>query len=165
MSLIKKHYTLGTFSFLPMLCPKCKHEDTRVLDSRDTNEKREIRRRRACNNCNFRFTTFERTEYTNFVVVKKDESREPYDRQKLENGIWKACEKRPVTVEDVSNMLDKLEEKWANLGKEIPSKVIGEDVMNALRELDEVAYIRFASVYRQFKDIETFKRELQKLLG
>ena len=148
-----------------MICPKCKHEDTRVLDSRDTNEKREIRRRRACNECNFRFTTFERAEYTNFVVVKKDESREPYDRQKLEGGIWKACEKRPVTVEQVSGMLDHLEEKWANLGREVPSKIIGEDVMNSLKEIDEVAYIRFASVYRQFKDIETFKRELQKLLG
>jgi transcriptional repressor NrdR len=103
-------------------------------------------------------------EYTNFVVVKKDQSREPSDRQKLEVGIWKACEKRPITVEQVSNLMDRLEEKWSNYGKEVPSKVLGEDVMNGLKEVDEVAYIRFASVYRQFKDIETFKRELQKLL-
>ena len=147
-----------------MICPKCKHDDTRVLDSRDTNEKKEIRRRRACNQCNFRFTTFERVEFTNFLVIKKDQSREPYNREKLETGIWKACEKRPIAVEQVSSMLDRLEEKWANQGKEISSKAIGEDIMNALRELDEVAYIRFASAYRQFKDIDTFKRELQKLL-
>jgi transcriptional repressor NrdR len=147
-----------------MICPKCKYEDTRVLDSRVTNEKREIRRRRACNKCNFRFTTFERIEFSNFLVIKKDQSREPYDRSKLESGIWKACEKRPVTVDQISGLLDKLEEKWANHGREVASKVIGEDVMNALRDLDEVAYIRFASVYRQFKDIESFKKELQKLL-
>lgn len=147
-----------------MICPKCKHEDTRVLDSRVTNEKREIRRRRACNQCNFRFTTFERVEFSNFLVIKKDQSREPYNRGKLEVGIWKACEKRPVTVDQISILLDKLEEKWANHGREVASKVIGEDVMNSLRELDEVAYIRFASVYRQFKDIESFKKELQKLL-
>jgi transcriptional repressor NrdR len=148
-----------------MLCPKCKHDDTRVLDSRDTNEQKEIRRRRACNKCNFRFTTFERIEYSNFVVIKKDQSCEPYDRQKLEFGIWKACEKRPVTVEQVTELLEKLETKWANMGKEVATKVIGEDVMNALKDLDEVAYIRFASVYRQFKDIETFRREFLKLLG
>jgi transcriptional repressor NrdR len=147
-----------------MLCPKCKHDDTRVLDSRDTNEQKEIRRRRACNKCNFRFTTFERAEFTNFLVIKKNQAREPYNREKLETGIWKACEKRPITVEQISNMLDRLEEKWANQGKEITSKTIGEDLMNALRDIDEVAYIRFASVYRQFKDIDTFKRELQKLL-
>lgn len=147
-----------------MICPKCKHDDTRVLDSRDTNEKKEIRRRRACNKCNFRFTTFERMEYTNFLIIKKDQSREPYNREKLEAGIWKACEKRPIAVEQITTMLDHLEEKWANQGKEINSKAIGEDIMNSLRELDEVAYIRFASVYRQFKDIDTFKKELQKLL-
>lgn len=147
-----------------MLCPKCKHDDTRVLDSRDTNEHKEIRRRRACNECNFRFTTFERPEFTNFLVVKRDQSREPYDREKLENGIWKACGKRPITVVQISDLLDGLEEKWSNQGKEVNSKTIGEDVMTSLKDLDEVAYIRFASVYRQFKDIDTFKRELQKLL-
>lgn len=147
-----------------MICPKCKHDDTRVLDSRETNEKKEIRRRRECIACQYRFTTFERVELANFLVIKKDQSRESYNRQKLAGGIWKACEKRPVTQEKVDNMLDQLEEKWASSGKEISSKQIGEDVMNALKELDEVSYIRFASVYRQFKDIETFKKELQKLL-
>jgi transcriptional repressor NrdR len=147
-----------------MICPKCKQDDTRVLDSRETNEKKEIRRRRECIACQYRFTTFERVELANFLVIKKDQSRESYNRQKLAGGIWKACEKRPVTQEKVDNMLDQLEEKWASSGKEISSKQIGEDVMNALKELDEVSYIRFASVYRQFKDIETFKKELQKLL-
>jgi transcriptional repressor NrdR len=147
-----------------MICPKCKHDDTRVLDSRETNERKEIRRRRECISCQYRFTTFERVELANFLVIKKDQSRESYNRQKLAGGIWKACEKRPVTQEKVDRMLDQLEEKWASSGKEISSKQIGEDVMNALKELDEVSYIRFASVYRQFKDIETFKKELQKLL-
>jgi len=147
-----------------MICPKCKHDDTRVLDSRETNERKEIRRRRECISCQYRFTTFERVELANFLVIKKDQSRESYNRQKLAGGIWKACEKRPVTQQKVDQMLDQLEEKWASSGKEISSKQIGEDVMNSLKELDEVSYIRFASVYRQFKDIETFKKELQKLL-
>lgn len=147
-----------------MICPKCNGEEIRVLDSRDTNEKREIRRRRKCEKCNFRFTTFERVETTNFLVIKKDESRENYDRRKLESGIWKACEKRPVTKDQVDNMLNQLEEEWSRKGKEIKADEIGECVMEKLRELDEVAYIRFASVYRHFKDIETFRKELQKLL-
>ena len=147
-----------------MICPKCKYEDTRVLDSRDTNESREIRRRRKCGSCDFRFTTFERIETTNFIVVKKDNSREPYNRQKLETGIWKACEKRPVAEEQVTQMLNELEEEWSRLGKEVKAEAIGEGVMEKLKELDEVAYIRFASVYRHFKDIETFRQELQKLM-
>jgi len=147
-----------------MICPKCKNQETRVLDSRETNEQREIRRRRKCSKCGFRFTTFERVETTNFIVVKKDQSREIYDRRKLEGGIWKACEKRPVTEEQINNMLNELEEKWNSQGREIPASVIGEGVMDHLRNLDEVAYIRFASVYRHFKDIETFRSELQKLL-
>ncbi len=148
-----------------MICPKCKNDETRVLDSRETNEKREIRRRRQCTKCGYRFTTFERIEPSTFLIIKKDNSREVYNRQKLLQGIWKACEKRPVTQEQIAIMLDKLEERWANSGKEVQSRIIGEDVMNALREIDEVAYIRFASVYRQFKDIEAFKQELQRLLG
>lgn len=147
-----------------MICPKCKHNETRVLDSRETNEQREIRRRRKCEECNFRFTTFERVETTNFIVIKKDNSRETYNRQKLESGIWKACEKRPVTREQVDKMLNELEEKWSATGREIPANTIGEGIMEKLRKLDEVAYIRFASVYRHFKDIETFREELQKLL-
>ena len=147
-----------------MFCPKCKQKETRVLDSRETNEHREIRRRRKCEECDFRFTTFERVETTNFIVVKKDNSRESYDRRKLEGGIWKACEKRPVTKEQVDQLLGELEERWGSLGKEIAAKTIGEDVMERLRQLDEVAYIRFASVYRHFRDIETFRKELQKLI-
>lgn len=147
-----------------MICPKCKNKETRVLDSRETNEQREIRRRRKCSKCGFRFTTFERVENTNFIVIKKDQSRESYDRRKLEAGIWKACEKRPVTEEQINTMLNELEEKWKSQGREIPANVIGEGVMDRLRRLDEVAYIRFASVYRHFKDIETFRSELQKLL-
>jgi len=147
-----------------MLCPKCKQDSTRVLDSRETDEHKAVRRRRECEHCKHRFTTFERIEATNFIVVKKDGSRESYDREKVEKGIWKALEKRKITDEQVTKLVNDLEEMWANYGKEIPSKVIGEGIMEALKKLDEVAYIRFASVYRQFKDLETFKKELQKLL-
>jgi transcriptional repressor NrdR len=147
-----------------MICPKCKHIDTRVLDSRETHEGREIRRRRQCSKCNFRFTTFERVESANFIVIKKDNSRESYNREKLERGIWKACEKRPVTKEQVDKLIGDMEEELSKMGKEIPAKIIGENIMERMRRLDEVAYIRFASVYRHFRDIETFKKELQKLL-
>ena len=146
-----------------MICPKCKYKDTRVLDSRDTNHQKEIRRRRKCEKCNHRFTTFERVESTSFIVIKKDESRQSYDREKLERGIWRACEKRPVTKEQVDKMMNELEEEWSLMGKEIPSDTIGEGVMERLKKLDEVAYIRFASVYRHFRDIETFRKELQNL--
>jgi transcriptional repressor NrdR len=146
-----------------MICPKCKKNDTRVLDSRETDGHKAVRRRRECEDCQQRFTTFERPEITKFLVIKKDGSRESYDREKVEKGIWKACEKRKVTEEQVTSVMNGLEEKWASIGKEVPSKSIGEGIMDALKGLDEVAYIRFASVYRQFKDIETFKKELQKL--
>lgn len=148
-----------------MLCPKCKHKSTRVVDSRDANEGRSIRRRRECEKCSHRFTTFEKLETTNFIVVKKDGARESYDREKLERGVWKACEKRPVTQDQISEMLTNLERVWSSSGKEVPSEIIGRDVMHALKMIDEVAYIRFASVYRQFKDVETFKKEMEKLLG
>lgn len=147
-----------------MFCPKCKQDSTRVLDSRETDGHKAVRRRRECEHCNHRFTTFERIEVTAFIVVKKDGSRESYDREKMAKGIWKACEKRKITDEQITKLINELEEMWANYGKEIPSKVMGEGIMEALKRLDEVAYIRFASVYRQFKDIETFKKELQKLL-
>ena len=146
-----------------MICPKCKHNETSVIDSRDTHEQKEIRRRRKCEKCEFRFTTFERVEATTFLVIKKDGTRETYDRQKLETGIWKACEKRQVSKEQVDKILNELEEDWSSHGKEVSSKVIGEGVMEKLRRTDEVAYIRFASVYRHFKDLETFRKELQKL--
>jgi len=146
-----------------MICPKCNYHDTRVLDSRETEGHKSVRRRRECEKCQNRFTTFERAETSNFIVVKKDGTRESYDREKVERGIWKACEKRKVTQEQVSKMINQMEEKWASMGKEVSSRDIGEGIMDALRELDDVAYIRFASVYRQFKDIESFKKELQKL--
>lgn len=146
-----------------MNCPRCEHNDTSVLDSRETDGNKAVRRRRECNKCNNRFTTFERVETSKFLVVKKDGTRENYDRSKLEKGIWIACEKRKVTDEEVRKLINGLEEKWASLGKEISSKIIGEDVMKVLKDLDEVAYIRFASVYRQFKDLDSFKKELQKL--
>lgn len=148
-----------------MICPKCKHKNTKVVDSRDANEGRSIRRRRECEECEHRFTTFEKVETANFIVVKKDGARESYDREKLERGVWKACEKRPVTQEQISGMLNNLEEVWSGGGKEVPADRIGRDVMHALKVIDEVAYIRFASVYRQFKDVETFKKEMEKLLG
>lgn len=146
-----------------MICPKCQHEDTRVLDSRETDGNKAVRRRRECEKCKHRFTTFERAETNKFLVVKKDGSRESYDREKVEKGIWKACEKRKVTEEQITKIINELEEKWSNMGKEVPSKVIGEGIMEALKGLDDVAYIRFASVYRQFKDVDSFKKELQKL--
>lgn len=135
-----------------------------MVDSREANEGRSIRRRRECEGCKHRFTTFEKLETANFIVVKKDGSRESYDRDKVERGIWRACEKRPVTQQQVSDMIDRLEEAWSGSGKEVPGDVIGRDVMHALKVLDEVAYIRFASVYRQFKDVESFKKELERLL-
>ncbi len=135
------------------------------MDSREASEGRSIRRRRECEKCGHRFTTFEKVETANFLVVKKDGSRESYDRSKVERGVWKACEKRPVTQEQISEMLNRLEEAWSASGKEVPGDIIGRDVMHALKVIDEVSYIRFASVYRQFKDVETFKEELQKLLG
>jgi transcriptional repressor NrdR len=147
-----------------MLCPKCTKTETRVVDSRDTNEGREIRRRRECETCKHRFTTFERTDTSNFIVIKKDGSREPYQRHKIKSGIWKSCEKRPVTEAQVETMLNNLEDDWGRIGKEVPAEKIGEALMEALKGLDEVAYIRFASVYRQFKDIDSFKKELSKLL-
>jgi len=147
-----------------MICPKCKHDYTRVLDSRETEGHKTVRRRRECIHCKNRFTTFERVEVTKFIVVKKDGARESYDREKIEKGIWKSLEKRKITKEQVTQMIDKLEEEWSHYGSEVPSKMIGEGIMEALKGLDEVAYIRFASVYRQFKDIEAFKKEVQKLL-
>lgn len=148
-----------------MICPKCKNGETHVLDSRDTHESREIRRRRECMKCHFRFTTFERVESSNYIVIKKDNSRQTYDRKKIEHGIWRACEKRPVTQEQVDQVLNELEEDLGNFGKEIHSRDIGEKVMDKLKKIDDVAYIRFASVYRHFKDLESFKKELQRLIG
>lgn len=147
-----------------MICPKCEHSETKVIDSRDTMEGKSIRRRRECLKCQYRFTTFENVETANFLVVKKDGVREQYNREKLEMGIRKSCEKRPVSQQQIKDMLDSLEEQWAAIGKEVPSETIGEGVMEELKKIDEVSYIRFASVYRQFKDVESFKKELVELL-
>ncbi len=146
-----------------MICPKCKEGSTRVLDSRDTDGQKAIRRRRECEECKYRFTTFERIEITNFLVIKKDGSRENYDREKLLSGVWRACDKRKVSQDQITNIISNLEESWASMGKEVKSEVIGEGIMESLKDLDEVAYIRFASVYRQFKDLESFEKELKKL--
>jgi len=148
-----------------MFCPRCKSEDTAVIDSRLSDEGRSVRRRRECPKCDYRFTTFERQEMSNLIVVKRDGTREPYARQKLERGIWLACTKRPVTQEQVDRLLTKLEDEWAAEGGEVNSSQIGDDVMKSLKKLDQVAYIRFASVHREFKDVDEFKEELTKLFG
>lgn len=147
-----------------MRCPKCKNIETRVIDSRLTDDNKAIRRRRECEKCSHRFTTFERPEFASFIVIKQDGNREPYDRVKLEQGIWRACTKRPVTQEHIDSMISQLEEQWAANKKEISTSRIGKEVMDALKKIDEIAYIRFASVYKKFKDIEEFKTELEQLL-
>jgi transcriptional repressor NrdR len=146
-----------------MKCPKCKAKNTRVLDSRETGEGKATRRRRECPDCKLRFTTFERLEHNNLIVIKRNESREPYVQEKVRKGIWRACEKRPVTQAQVDGIIQNLEERWRNYGKEVPSDIIGEGIMEELKKLDEVAYIRFASVYRSFKDVASFQEELEKL--
>ena len=147
-----------------MQCPKCKNLETKVIDSRLAEQGKVIRRRRECEKCVHRFTTFERTEMSNLMVKKKDGTFETYSRTKLENGIWIACGKRPVTKVQVDKMINQLEEKWSANKKEVSSQTIGNDVMSALKKLDHIAYIRFASVYRSFKDVDEFKEELVKLL-
>jgi len=147
-----------------MQCPKCKNLDTKVIDSRLAEQGRTIRRRRECDKCGRRFTTFERLEMENMMVKKKDGTLEPYSRTKVERGIWTACGKRPVTQAQVEKVIDALEEKWSINKKAVASQTIGNDIMDALRKLDRIAYIRFASVYRSFKDVEEFKEELSKLL-
>lgn len=134
------------------------------MDSRVVDNDRAIRRRRECDACGFRFTTYEKAELSSFVVVKKDGSREPYKKEKVEEGIWRACTKRPVSKAQVSDLISKLEEKWG-LEEEVPSRQLGEDIMEGLKNIDEVAYIRFASVYRRFKDVDEFKKEMEGLWG
>ena len=146
-----------------MNCLKCKFPDTKVIDSRDTENGRVIRRRRECEKCGTRFTTFERVAMGNLMVKKKDSTFEIYSREKLEQGIWIACGKRPVTKEQVDDMVNTLEEKWSSK-KTVTSQTIGNDLIDALKKLDHIAYIRFASVYRSFKDVDEFKEELNKLL-
>lgn len=149
-----------------MKCPFCENSDTRVIDSRPTEEGHAIRRRRECDNCGRRFTTYEKVEEILFMVVKKDGSREAFDRNKIRNGIIKACEKRPVTTEDIEKIVNDIERDLNNrMEKEIESKMIGQVIMENLKNLDEVAYVRFASVYRQFNDVNTFIAEIEKLLN
>jgi transcriptional repressor NrdR len=148
-----------------MRCPFCSTDDTRVLDSRDSNEGAVIRRRRECEACKRRFTTYERVDELNPLVIKKDGRRENFDRDKLLMGLKKACEKRPVSVEQLDQIITGIERKLQESGeKEIPSTMIGEEVMRALPALDEVAYVRFASVYRSFRDIAEFMDELKDIL-
>ena len=148
-----------------MKCPFCETNDTRVIDSRPTEEGHAIRRRRECDNCGKRFTTYEKVEEVFFMVVKKDGSREAFDRNKVLNGIIKACEKRPVPLADIEKIVDEIERGLNNMmEKEVESNVIGEVIMEHLKSLDEVAYVRFASVYRQFTDVNTFAAEIEKLL-
>lgn len=148
-----------------MRCPYCNHSESRVIDSRPTDEGERIRRRRECLGCSKRFTTYEIIETVPVIVVKKDKSREAFDRQKLLNGFLRACEKRPVPFDVMERAVDDIETKLQNsLDREVPSTLIGEYAMDALKGIDEVAYVRFASVYREFKDINTFMDELQKLL-
>ena len=148
-----------------MKCPFCEHTDTKVIDSRHTEDGHAIRRRRECEKCSKRFTTYEKIEMTPTMVIKKDDTREVFDRDKVKRGIMKACEKRPVSVEDIERIVSKVEyEINRKYSGEVESNVIGEIVMDSLKDLDEVAYIRFASVYRQFKDINTFVNELKNIL-
>lgn len=146
-----------------MNCPRCRCPDTSVIDSRLAEDGRAVRRRRECSTCGHRFTTFERQELSTLIVVKRDGNREPYSRSKLERGIWLACTKRPIAQEKIEKILTRLEDKWGGNKQEIASSTIGNDVMRELKRIDQVAYIRFASVHREFKDVEEFKQELGKL--
>ena len=149
-----------------MKCPYCNAEDTKVIDSRPADDNSSIRRRRQCEVCGKRFTTYEKLETMPLMVIKKDDSREPYNRSKIEAGIICSCHKRPVSTKQISRLIDEIEnELFAMEEKEIPTHVIGEKVMTKLKKLDEVAYVRFASVYREFKDVNTFIEEIEKLLS
>ena len=148
-----------------MKCPYCNHADTRVIDSRPAEDGTSIRRRRSCDECGKRFTTYEKIETIPLIIIKKDNNREQYDRSKIEAGVLRACYKRPVSAEEIQKTIDAVEtEIFKREEKEISSTVIGEIVMEKLKELDAVAYVRFASVYREFKDVNTFVEELKSIL-
>ena len=149
-----------------MKCPFCGHENTRVIDSRPADDNYSIRRRRICDNCNKRFTTYEKVETIPLIIIKKDNNREQYDRAKIESGVLRACHKRPVSATQITQLVDEVENEISTLeDKEIPSRVIGEIVMKKLKDLDAVAYVRFASVYREFKDVDSFMDELKGFIG
>ncbi len=148
-----------------MRCPFCGHDNTRVIDSRPSEENNAIRRRRVCDECGKRFTTYEKVETIPLMIIKKDSNREVYDRRKIERGVLLACHKRPIPAEEITKLLDEVETEIFNIGeREIPSSVIGELVMKKLKDLEAVAYVRFASVYREFKDVNSFMDELKKVL-
>lgn len=148
-----------------MKCPYCGEENTKVIDSRPAEENNAIRRRRQCGKCNKRFTTYEKVETIPLIVIKKDDIREQYDRGKIEAGILRSCHKRPVSYEQIMSTVEDVENAIFNTEqKEVSSTLIGELVMERLKKLDQVAYVRFASVYREFKDVNTFMDELKKLL-
>jgi transcriptional repressor NrdR len=148
-----------------MKCPFCSKDNTRVIDSRPADDNNSIRRRRQCDECQRRFTTYEKVETIPLVVIKKDNNREPYDRSKIEAGVFRSCHKRPISVDQITSLVDEVETIIFNReDKEIPSHVIGEILMDKLKNLDPVAYVRFASVYREFKDVGTFMDELKKIL-
>lgn len=148
-----------------MKCPFCSHENTRVIDSRPAEDNNSIRRRRVCDECGKRFTTYEKIETIPLIIIKKDNNREAYDRAKIEAGVLRACHKRPVSAQQIATLVDEVENEIFNREeREIPSGTIGELVMNKLKDLDAVAYVRFASVYREFKDVNTFMDELKSVL-
>ena len=148
-----------------MKCPFCGEENTKVIDSRPAEENNSIRRRRQCEVCGKRFTTYEKVETIPLIIIKKDDNREPYDRSKIERGIVRSCHKRPVSYDQIVSTVEEIEAEIFNKEeKEISSNEIGEIVMDKIKELDQVAYVRFASVYREFKDVNTFMDELKKLL-
>lgn len=149
-----------------MRCPSCQFNGTRVIDSRPVDDNKEIRRRRECESCGFRFTTFEKVEETPLIVVKKDGSREEFSREKVLRGLIRACEKRPVSLDNLEQIVYAIENELRRMGVgEVRSEEVGEMVMDHLAKIDEVAYVRFASVYRQFKDINVFMTELKELLN
>lgn len=148
-----------------MKCPFCSSDNTRVIDSRPADDNSSIRRRRLCDDCGKRFTTYEKVETIPLIVIKKDNNREQYDRAKIEAGVLRACHKRPVSANQINKLVDEVEVEIFNREeKELSSSQIGEIVMNKLESLDPVAYVRFASVYREFKDVDTFMNELKKIL-
>lgn len=149
-----------------MKCPFCSHENTRVIDSRPAEDNNSIRRRRVCDVCGKRFTTYEKIETIPLIIIKKDNNREAYERSKIEAGVLRACHKRPVSASQISQLVDEVETEIFNSEeREVPSNQIGEIVMDKLKSLDAVAYVRFASVYREFKDINTFMDELKSVLN
>ncbi len=148
-----------------MKCPYCNYSDTRVIDSRPADDGTSIRRRRSCDSCGKRFTTYEKVETIPLIIIKKDNNREQYNRGKIERGILRACYKRPISADDIEKTVERIETKIFRLEeKEIPSSMIGEIVMEELKGLDAVAYVRFASIYREFKDVNTFMDEIKKIL-